>query len=151
MDDQTRRTVLETLRRDEGFRGMPYACTEDRETIGYGTALPVTKEEAEWLLEHRLGEAVVDLDHAIWRRRKMSLFLLPQAVQSGLAQMAYQLGVAGVLKFRKMLAAIQAEDWERAESEALDSRWAAQTPARAKRVARLIGSGRSGPRREVST
>lgn len=55
-----------------------------------------------------------------------------------MANMAYQLGVSGVLRFRKMLEALRAGDREKAAEEALDSAWATQTPERAQRVARLI-------------
>ena len=58
-----------------------------------------------------------------------------------LLSMAYQMGVGGLLKFRKMLAAIEDNDWPEAEKQALDSRWAKQTPDRAKRHAEILRTG----------
>jgi lysozyme len=55
--------------------------------------------------------------------------------------MAYQMGVDGVLKFKKMMIALQAENYEAAYKEALNSKWAQQTPERAQRVALLIRNG----------
>ena len=52
--------------------------------------------------------------------------------------MAYQMGVGGLLKFEKMLAAIACEDYETAADELLDSNYARQTPNRAKRNAYLL-------------
>jgi lysozyme len=46
--------------------------------------------------------------------------------------------LGGVLKFQKMLAALQARDYNAARREALDSAWAKQTPQRAKRVTGLF-------------
>ena len=53
--------------------------------------------------------------------------------------MAYQLGVNGVGNFSKMLNALESGDRETAAIEALDSKWATQTPERAERVANMIG------------
>lgn len=62
----------------------------------------------------------------------------PAEVQRALGSMAYQLGPAGVMKFKRMLAALAAGDRETAADEALDSTWSRQTPARARRIAALI-------------
>jgi lysozyme len=62
----------------------------------------------------------------------------PEEIQRALGNMAYQLGISGLLKFSKMLEALKNGQRELASIEALDSSWAKQTPARAKRVAKLI-------------
>ncbi len=62
--------------------------------------------------------------------------------QTIIKSMAYQMGVEGLLKFKNMIAALEAEDYSRASREALDSRWAKQTPARAERHAAVIGWGK---------
>jgi len=62
----------------------------------------------------------------------------PPDVRRALLNMAYQLGVSGLLNFSKMLTALQAGDREEAAREALDSLWAKQTPNRARRVALLL-------------
>jgi lysozyme len=55
--------------------------------------------------------------------------------------MVFQMGVAGVSKFKRFLAAALAEDWQRAHDEMLDSKWAKQTPSRAKELARVFIEG----------
>ena len=55
--------------------------------------------------------------------------------------MAYQMGVDGLFKFKKMIAALGKGDWNEAAHQALDSRWAKQTPARAERHAAVIANG----------
>jgi lysozyme len=52
--------------------------------------------------------------------------------------MTFQMGLGALLKFKKMLAALQARDYTSARTEALDSAWAKQTPQRAKRVTDLF-------------
>ena len=52
-----------------------------------------------------------------------------------LLDMAYNMGVPGLLGFQKMWAALAAGDYERAAEEALDSVYARELPARAGRVA----------------
>ena len=55
--------------------------------------------------------------------------------------MIYQIGFAGVLRFKRMLAAMLMQNWEQASIEILDSRWAHQTPQRAKRHALQMKTG----------
>lgn len=61
--------------------------------------------------------------------------------QQALVLMAFQLGTNGLLKFKNMLSALQLGDWNKAYAEALNSRWAQQTPARAERVAKMLKDG----------
>ena len=44
-------------------------------------------------------------------------------------------------KFKKALGAVHAQDYELASREFLNSKWAKQSPARAKRMAELIKEG----------
>lgn len=59
-------------------------------------------------------------------------------VQRAVGNMTFQMGLGGVLKFKKMLAALQVKDYTTARREALNSAWARQTPQRAKRVTDLM-------------
>ena len=62
--------------------------------------------------------------------------------QDVIVQMAFQMGVSGVLAFRRAAAALQARDWEGAASAILDSAWARrQTPHRARRLAEQLRTG----------
>lgn len=63
----------------------------------------------------------------------------PEPARLVLQNMAFQMGIAGLLKFGRALAAMQARDYARASSEMLDSLWAKQTPNRAGELAGLIG------------
>jgi lysozyme len=65
---------------------------------------------------------------------------LPEATQRGVFAMAYQIGVSGVMGFTDMIRALAVGNLTAAKSHALDSDWAQQTPARARRVAALIAN-----------
>ena len=58
-----------------------------------------------------------------------------------LCNMAYNLGVAGLLKFKNMWASIEADDWTGAADHAMDSKWARQVGVRAIRVTSLLRDG----------
>ena len=58
-----------------------------------------------------------------------------QVVQMVIINMCYQMGVSGVMKFKKALAAMKNGEWDIAATELLDSRWAKQTPNRANELA----------------
>ena len=137
-------TIVDDLLRDEGFRAKAYRDHLGFLTIGIGmmidpdhpgaTGIPRTAAKL-WLLE------------IITERKKSLNKIIPwwaglsDARQRALLNMAYQLGVNGLLKFKKALAAMEAGDFETAAVEVLDSEYAKQTPARAQRIAKLIRIG----------
>ncbi len=137
--------LVASIRQHEGFRARAYQDSVGVWTIGYGTNLQATEiDEAtamQWLLR----------DMAKVKRELVSVegFLEADEVRQGvLIEMAYQLGVRGCLKFKKMWAAVVEKDWWAAGSEMLDSRWADQTPRRVEAlVARMRFGTWSGKRR----
>lgn len=134
--------LISQLRRDEGEVLHAYKDSLGYWTIGVGILIDarkgggLTAEESAWLLQHRLDAKRAELSAALpWFK------YLDEVRQAALLDMAYQLGVGGVLKFPKMLAALRDRRWAEAESHALDSDWKNQTPERAKRVARQLATG----------
>jgi len=127
------------LKSDEGWVPHAYQDHLGFWTLGYGFLVDERKNG-------RIPEKVADywLRHEIMERwsqlvaRRPWIVHLPDDVQRALGNMAYQLGVNGVLNFRKMLAALESGDRDSAADEALSSRWATQTPKRARRVSALI-------------
>lgn len=111
-------------------------------TIGIGILVDRRKggrllpEEVTFIFQNRCKIFMLDLVRALpW------LPAQPDAVQRALLNMAFQMGIEGILMFKNMLAALQRGDRPGAADAALDSSWADQTPARAQRVAELIRSG----------
>lgn len=134
--------LKQDLHRDEGQVLHAYEDHLGYLTIGVGRLIDkrrgggITHEEAMYLL----GNDIERVRHDLQARLPYWFDLSPNR-QRALCNMAFQLGVEGLLAFRRMHAAIKAQDWDLAHQEALDSKWAAQTPARAKRVAALLRDG----------
>lgn len=129
--------LKEMIKRHEGFRAKPYLDTLGIPTFGYGFTY-IRRDEAECILENRINYILKAL------HRVLPFFDdLDEARQIALADMAYQLGIGGLLKFRKMLKALEAGQYETAYREALNSRWARQTPVRAREIANILRTGRT--------
>lgn len=63
------------------------------------------------------------------------------ARRDALINMAYQMGVDGLAAFEKFLAYLKDGNYLLASNEMLDSKWAKQTPNRAKRMSQQILTG----------
>lgn len=130
--------LLEDLKRDEGFVPHAYQDTLGFWTIGFGTLIDergggIPEDIAELLLNRHVNESVDKLNRQLpWLKKH------PENVQRALANMAYQLGVAGLLKFTTTLRLIEQKRYNEAADQALRSLWARQTPNRAKRVTDLL-------------
>ncbi len=127
--------LIEDIKHDEGFRGEVYKDSLGFDTVGYGTKMPINKQEATLLLRHRLDILVHSL-----QKLKPVVKELPDDVQNVLYNMAYQMGVVGVSNFVKMWQALDAGDFKMAADEMMDSRWAIQTPIRANKLADIMRS-----------
>ena len=121
-------SLIEDIKQEEGFSGTVYKCTEGFDTVGYGSRMPITKEEAELLLEHRLKAMKAQLTSYLYDLD------IKQEAWDILFNLAYQLGVNGVLKFKKMIEALRVKNYKEASKQGLDSLWAKQTPQRANRL-----------------
>lgn len=129
--------LVERLKEEEGFRATPYRDPRGFLTVGYGTNLEagITRRQAEDLLR----DALVDLeDELITYPWFMSL---PDARQMVILDMAYNMGVGGVLTFQHMIEALQAGNWNAAAQHMLNSEWAVQVGERAQRLARIMRTG----------
>lgn len=140
----------ELIKEAEGFAERPVEDTDGTLVIGYGHNLqrgrPITPTTAEVLLEQDLIPIYLSLNKKLPQWREW-----PALVQAVLVDMAYNLGVAGVMKFKQMLAAIEEGDPERAHAAIMHSRYAQQVPSRARRNARLIARALHLARSEEKT
>jgi lysozyme len=125
-----RERLRESIKGHEGLRLKPYRCTADKLTIGYGRNLEdrgISPAEAEYLLTHDLSRCEASARHAIPRFRELTA-----ARQEVIVEMIFQLGLGGVLNFKRMIQAIRDNDMPLAGREMLDSKWAQRdTPERA--------------------
>jgi lysozyme len=133
------RALIESIQNHEGFFPYPSPDTDGHLVLGWGQNLhyrPLTPRQG-WIL---LEDAVQD-DLAALPPRLPFWNQLNGPRQRVLAEMAYQMGVDGVLKFRKTLAALERGDYLAAADEMLDSKWALETRKRAEWLSDLMKRG----------
>jgi lysozyme len=132
--------ILAQLRRDEGRRYKPYLDTAvpPRITIGDGFNLTdsgLDDDEINFITQHRVTKLLATLNQYAWFSG------LDAIRQFAIVNMAYNLGVSGLLHFPHMVAALGKMDWPTAAQEMLGSLWATQVGDRATRLAKQIETG----------
>lgn len=133
--------IKEYIKLNEGLRLKPYRCSAGKLTIGYGRNLEdvgISKTEAEYFLAGDIGrsyEALVD----IFGQHLFSILTYNRKMV--LVDMIFNLGRKGFLRFKKMIRAIKENDFDEAEIQLLNSRYATQLPSRSKRNARMMKEG----------
>ena len=147
--------IIQRLVMHEGISLKLYRCTKGYSTIGVGRNLDtnplsddekilcgdiesgITKSAAFYLLRNDIDRVIKECEKnfAIWER-------LDDERQYALIDMVFQLGLSGVKKFKKMLSAMGVGDWKEAARQCLDSKYAQQTPVRARRIAKTIETGK---------
>lgn len=124
---------------DEGRKSRMYLDTVGKWTAGVGRNLSdraFSEDEIDLMLKNDITivENALDTNLPWWRS-------MNDARQNALANMCFQLGINRLLGFSQTLALLKASKWDMAANEALNSAWAKQTPARAKRVTDMIRKG----------
>lgn len=122
-------------------RHLPYKDSLGILTIGYGRNLQtrgLSESEAYQLLLNDIYDHWQELITALpW----VAAIALER--QQVLLDMGFNMGVPRLLGFHKMIAHVQAGEYEEAAREMLDSEWAAQVkPARAEYLARAMKIGK---------
>lgn len=130
------------LRRDEGEVLYAYQDSLGYWTIGVGRLIDsrkgggISKEESACLLENDINAKYTELKkHIPW------ITSLDIARQGVLVNMAFQLGINGLLQFRNTLEHVKQGKYIEASILMLDSLWAKQTPNRAKRLSEQMKTG----------
>ena len=132
--------IREQLIRDEGRSLKPYQDTAGKLTIGVGRNLSdrgISHAEALYLLDNDIADFTKQLATALpWAGA------LDEARFGALVNMAFNMGVDGLLEFKQMLAALRVGNWDKAADDLLDSLYAQQVGDRAVRLANQIRTGR---------
>ncbi len=147
--------LVEELRRDEGEKLTAYRDTLGYWTIGVGHLIDpakganpapfgvdlrnggtITANQSEALLLAGVKEKAAELDRRLpwWRN-------LSDARQRVLLNMAFNLGVDGLLTFKNTLESVRTGDYAAAAKGMLNSKWASQVHARADRLATMMING----------
>ena len=127
------------LMRDEGESLKPYKDSRGFWTIGIGRCLDtrgITHTEALFLLDDDIADFSKEIFEALpWAAT------LDDARLGVLVNLAFNLGLAGLLEFRNMLLAVRLAQWDKAAEHLLSSIYAEQVGDRAKRLAKQLTTG----------
>lgn len=132
------RSIEEQIIMHEGLRLKPYRCPAGYLTIGVGRNLDtkgLSKEEALFLLRNDIEEITSQLEKYGWYRG------LDDVRKKVIIDMAFNLGIYGLLSFKRMIQALNCYDYETAADEMVDSRWYEQVRERAKRLVKMMRTG----------
>lgn len=135
--------LVRQLKGDEGCRPCVYADSLGLMTIGVGRLVDSRKpgaglrpDEIYYLLSNDIEDRINAVQRALpWFQN------LDDARQGCLLNMAFQMGTDGLLGFKNTLALIRDGKYAEAADAMLQSKWATQTPERAKRLAKQMKEG----------
>ena len=155
-----REDLVQKLITHEGLRLQVYKDTLGIDTIGIGRNLEdrgITDEELEWMdipnmdtiYEYGISEADamylaqndVQIVEEELLRSHPCVEELDSVRQLILVDMAFNMGVPRICKFKKMWAAIHENKFDIAAKEMLDSRWASQVKSRSIKLAHAMHHG----------
>jgi lysozyme len=134
--------LVKQLRRDEGEVLTVYKDTLGFDTIGVGRLIDkrkgggITAEESAYLLNNDIKRKTAEVIKALpWAEH------LDPVCFGVIVNMAFQLGINGLLGFKNTLSLIQGGNYAKAADNMIASKWHDQTPARCERLAKQIRLG----------
>ena len=132
-------SIKAMLVRHEASRNYPYRCSAGKLTIGVGRNIEdigLSNDEIEYLLNNDINRVTAELSSNFeWFRG------LSEQRKCAMIDMCFNIGISRLKGFKKMLAAMEAGDYEKAASEAKDSRWYNQVGRRSVEVCAMIRTG----------
>ena len=136
--------LLESVKKHEGYRNKVYLDTLGKRTVGVGHLCVEDFWEDDKEYEEKFLMEILqkDLQQAIRGARSLmeehDCTDIDEIAQEIIVEMVFQLGKTGVSKFKNMWKALSELNYVGASYEMLDSRWAKQTPNRAKAMAKTM-------------
>ncbi|WP_374530284.1 glycoside hydrolase family protein [Acinetobacter sp.] len=134
--------ITRLLRGEEGEVLTEYKDHLGYSTIGVGRLIDkrkgggITAEESAYLLSNDIQKRMTELEQKLpW------ITSLDEARRGVLLSMAFQMGVDGLLGFKNTLEMVRTGRYEDAAKGMLNSKWAKQTPQRAKRHSEQMRTG----------
>ena len=120
-----------------------YKDTLGKKTIGYGHLCVEDRWVDGWTYSDVELNKVFDQDFKKAKDGASKLYEgceVSDTAKGLIIEMVFQLGPTGVSKFKNMWAALKESppNYKQASSEMLDSRWAKQTPSRAKELSNIM-------------
>lgn len=154
-EDARKAQLRKQLMRHEGFRTKPYfdccgkpfrecnCAKQGKLSIGCGRNLEdvgIYDLEGMLLLSNDIDRVEKEAATLSWFNASLNV-----ARQLAVLDMIFNLGLRGLLGFKKMVKALQVQDYARATHEMLDSKWAGQVGDRSQSLARMMLTGQYTP------
>ena len=133
--------LMESVKKHEGYRNKVYLDTLGKRTVGVGHLCveDFWEDDKEYEESFLMEILQKDLQEAIRNAKELmnehGCSDINEIAEEILIEMVFQLGRTGVSKFKNMWKALSELNYVGASYEMLDSRWAKQTPNRAKAMA----------------
>ena len=135
-------SLNEQLRRDEGEVLSAYPDSLGYLTIGVGRLIDkrrnggITPDESAYLLNNDIKRKTAEVFAALpWVKD------LDQIRLNVLINMAFQMGIDGLLAFKTTLSLVQGGNYDKAAENMILSKWHSQTPERCERLAKQMRTG----------
>ncbi|KII34839.1 hypothetical protein NL64_06125 [Pseudomonas fluorescens] len=131
--------VYARLSIDEDRRKRIYTDTVGKISGGVGRNLTdrgFRDDEIDLMLVNDVSEAIGEC-----RRMFRNFDAIAEARQEALVNMMFNMGYTKLAGFKKMIAAVLANNWEEAARQMLESKWADQVGDRADRLASAMRKG----------
>ena len=132
--------LMQSVKAPEGYRNRVYLDSLGKRTVGVGHLCVEDhwEDNREYSEEMLMKVLKDDLKNAIEGAEELCSDCpdLDDLAKEIIVEMIFQLGKTGVSKFRNFWKALRLDppDYDTAATEMLDSRWAKQTPGRAKEM-----------------
>ena len=136
--------LKDSVKQHEGYRNKVYLDTLGKRTVGVGHLCveDFWEDDKEYEESFLMEILQKDLQQAIRGARSLmedhGCADIDEQAEEILIEMVFQLGMTGVSKFKNMWKALAELNYDGASYEMLDSRWAKQTPNRAKAMAKTM-------------
>ena len=145
--------VISRIKVFEGYSEQPYVCPAGKWTVGFGYNYQdrgftteylteilqkgMTADIADRLLADDVCRVVLECEKTFaWYKA------LDDVRRATITDMCYQLGLRGLMQFKKMLSAIERKDYAAAATEAKNSRWYTQSGRRSGINVKQLESGK---------
>ena len=132
------KNLIENIKESEGFVKHVYDDSLGIPTIGYGFAikdLDLDEDIASEILSRKIEKLINRVDGKFdWFNEAND------KIKEVVVEMCYQLGLGGFSKFKRTISYFANKDYIKASVEMLDSKWAKQTPNRAKKLSKIVES-----------
>ena len=133
-------SLLDRVKRHEGWRPRPYKCTAGKLTVGYGFNLEdrdLPQSIASLWLAYLLQDAELRLHHL-----GLLHWVLSDVQKEVIVEMMFQLGAPRFMSFVRMCDCLRRGAVDYVPVEMLDSKWAREDcPSRARELADLFRTG----------